>query len=87
VDAKIGLEDLEELLGIGLRDEEDDSAETLGGLIYTVAGSVPDSGDHLELGPLAATVESVTDNRILMVTLRARDPLPGYSRREEESGA
>ncbi len=87
VDAKIGLEDLEDLLGIGLRDEDDDSAETLGGLIYTAAGSVPDSGDRVELGSLAATVESVTDNRILMVTLRAAEPLPGYARREGESDA
>lgn len=84
VDAKIGLEDLEELLGVRLQDEDDDSAETLGGLIYTAAGSVPGSGDNVDLGSLAATVESVTDNRILMVTLRAAEPLPGYARREGE---
>jgi CBS domain containing-hemolysin-like protein len=87
VDAKIDLEDLEELLGVGVRDEDDDGAETLGGLIYTAAGSVPGSGDRVELGSLAATVESVTDNRILMVTLRAAEPLPGYLRRDGESQA
>jgi putative hemolysin len=87
VDAKIGLEDLEELLGLGLGGDDDDSAETLGGLIYTATGSVPDSGDRVELGSLSATVESITDNRILMVTLRSAEPLPGYARRDGEAEA
>jgi putative hemolysin len=87
VDAKIGLEDLEEVLGTVLHQEEDETAETLGGLIYTAAGSVPEAGDRVELGRLAVVVESVTENRILQVTLHAPEPLPGFARREEDGRA
>ncbi|MFO7654096.1 MAG: hemolysin family protein [Candidatus Krumholzibacteriia bacterium] len=83
VDPKIDLEDLEELLGIALVPEgQQETAETLGGLIYEAAGNVPDQGDRLQVGPLAITVEEVADQRILKAVLHAEQPLPGFVRQK-----
>jgi CBS domain containing-hemolysin-like protein len=79
VDPKIDLEDLQHTLGVELPDEE---SETLGGLIYEAAGSVPQDGDKLEVAGLKMTVEKVVDQRILQVLISAAEAFPGYSRRE-----
>jgi CBS domain containing-hemolysin-like protein len=83
VDPKIDLEDLEEILGVGLVGEgQQETAETLGGLIYEAAGNVPARGDRFEFGPLAVTVEEVADQRILQAVIRAEQPLPGFVRQK-----
>ncbi len=86
VDAKIDLEDLADVLGLPLSEEDDEIAETLGGLIYEAAGNVPEPGDRIDLGHLQVTVESVAENRIRQVVLEAAAPLPGYARRTEAGG-
>jgi len=82
VDPKIDLEEFAELLGITLAVADDESSETLGGLIYEAAGNVPAPGDVVTVAGLEVTVESVLDNRILLAVVRAPEDLPGYARRE-----
>ncbi len=83
VDPKIDLEDLQELLGSPLPTEAGESSETLGGLIYEAAGSVPRRGDCVELGSLVVTIEEVADQRIVRALIRSEQPLPGYARRDD----
>jgi CBS domain containing-hemolysin-like protein len=77
VDPKINLEDLQEVLGIGLPEGEN---ETLGGLIYEAAGNVPAIGDQVEVANLKVTVDEVADQRMLRVTLSADEPFPGFNK-------
>lgn len=49
VDARYGLEELEEFLGVKLTDAEmEDDIETLGGLVVTLAGHVPVPGELIK---------------------------------------
>jgi CBS domain containing-hemolysin-like protein len=71
VDARVYLEDLQEDLGIGLVSEEDeDEADTLGGLIFTLLDRVPSKGEMvrhpsgLELEVLEADPRRVKRVRI-----------------------
>jgi len=77
VDPKIDLEDLQELLGVTLPDE---GSETLGGLIYEAAGKVPEPGDKIEVADYVVRVKEVVDQRIVLVTLTAPEPLPGFTK-------
>ncbi len=78
VDPKIDLEDLALAIGRSVPGQADESSETLGGLIYEAAGSVPAAGDTVRLGDLAVTVEKVEDQRILQAVIRSVQPLPGW---------
>jgi len=80
VDPKIDLEDLEELLGLAIATDSNETSETLGGLIYEAAGKVPESGDRIEVSELEVTVEEVVDQRILRVTIRSQTDLPGFTK-------
>ncbi len=62
-DARVNLDELEELLGIKLDDESFDF-ETLGGLIYHLAGEIPSVGDEHTHGQLRFRVLSVENRRI-----------------------
>ncbi|HOX26639.1 MAG TPA: hemolysin family protein [Candidatus Krumholzibacteria bacterium] len=86
VDPKIDLEDLEDVLGRRVGTAADESSETLGGLIYEAAGSVPAAGDAVIVAGLEVTVEKVEDQRILQAVIRAREPLPGWRRARGEDG-
>ena len=63
VEARIDLDDLVEALGVEI-DLEDFDFETLGGLIFHLAGEVPSPGDELTYRRLNLRVESVEENRI-----------------------
>jgi len=82
VDPKIDLDDLEEVLGVEL---PRDGNETLGGLVYEAAGRVPVAGDSVTIAGLEVTVDTVEDQRILQVTLRAPEPLPGHRAPQREA--
>jgi CBS domain containing-hemolysin-like protein len=82
VDPRINLEDLAAVLGRALVTGDDDSSETLGGLIYEAAGSVPAAGDTVKVGDLDVTVEKVEDQRILQAVIRSPQPLPGWPREQ-----
>jgi CBS domain containing-hemolysin-like protein len=48
-DARLPIEELEELLGLDLlSDDQDDEVDTLGGLIFTLAGHIPKAGEIIE---------------------------------------
>ncbi len=70
VEARIDLDDLVEALELD-SDMEDFDFETLGGLIFHLAGEVPTPGDELMHERLQLRVESVDENRIqdVLVTL------------------
>jgi CBS domain containing-hemolysin-like protein len=49
MDARLEIEDLEERLGIDLLpDDEDEEVDTLGGMLFSLAGRVPDKGEVID---------------------------------------
>jgi len=44
-DARVPIEDLEELLGVGLANEHEEDIDTLGGLVFSLAGRIPIRGE------------------------------------------
>jgi CBS domain containing-hemolysin-like protein len=66
VDARIGLEELSELLGTELPEGE---YQTLGGLVMDLAGRVPKEGESVRYGHLEFVVEKVLRRRILNVKI------------------
>lgn len=67
-DARIDLDDVNDVLGLEL-DTDTFDFETLGGLIFHLAGDIPDEGREFVYGPLQLTVESVDNHRIGTVRL------------------
>ncbi len=70
LDGRAHLELLEDIFGVKL-DEQD--VETVGGLIYTELGRVPEAGDAVECKGLRFTVEEVADRRIQSVRVERAD--------------
>jgi len=64
LDARIPIDDLNELLGTTF---EDDGCESLGGIIYSLMGKIPRQQDAAELSGYRFTVEQVRAQRILYV--------------------
>jgi putative hemolysin len=64
---RIGLDDLNEVLGTHLTT---DNADTLGGYIYGMIGRVPVGGEHIQLEDWDLVVEQVTGRRIRKVHAR-----------------
>ena len=67
VDAKIILEDVNELLRLELPCDEH---ETLGGYVYGLFGRVPQQGESMQVDGLILTVESVHKQRIKRVQIQ-----------------
>jgi gliding motility-associated protein GldE len=70
-DARIDLDELNELLGTDIDTEEFDF-ETLGGLIFHLTGAIPSVGEEVSYGDLHMTVETVLHHRIGRVLLERR---------------
>ncbi len=70
VDARLGVDDLNELLGVELPEE---GWDTVGGLVFATLGRVPVEGESIELDGLGITIESVQGRRVGKV-LVARGP-------------
>lgn len=68
-DAKIDLDDMEEVLGCELT-SDDDEYETLGGLIYHLTENLPMVGERMTFKNLEMTVHSVKNNRIKKVRVK-----------------
>ena len=64
VDGKLDVDDLAELAGIELPDDEWD---TVGGLVFGLAGRVPEEGDTFDIKGLQFTAHSVEGRRIARV--------------------
>ncbi|MEX0844313.1 MAG: CNNM domain-containing protein [Balneolaceae bacterium] len=72
-DAKINLDDMEEILECIISSEEDEF-ETLGGLIYHLTESLPMVGERITYKNLELTVHSVKNNRIKKVRVKIDSP-------------
>jgi CBS domain containing-hemolysin-like protein len=59
--AKVRLEEMNEILGTGL---PEDGPDSLGGLLYLEIGNVPRVGEKRKLGPLTFKIQSVERQRI-----------------------
>ncbi len=81
-DARIDLDDVNELLGASL-DTEAYDFETLGGLIFHETGAIPEEGNRLQIEDLAMRVVTVENNRIGRV--RVRRTLPSGNREKSET--
>jgi CBS domain containing-hemolysin-like protein len=74
VDARVNLDDLNEILQIDLPDEED--VDTVGGLVLKVLGHLPIPGETLTYNGVAIRVEKVRSNRITKVLFDILPPAP-----------
>ncbi|MCY3487559.1 MAG: hypothetical protein OXH34_03890, partial [Bacteroidetes bacterium] len=72
VDARIPLTDLNDTLDISLPTDTY-TFETLGGLIFHLAGDIPEPGFTTTHGQLDLSVEEVENNRIRLVHIRVRN--------------
>jgi len=75
VDARLAVDELNQLLDASLPDDEWDS---VGGLFYGVLGRVPTPGEKIEVPPVMLTAESVEGRRIdkVLVERTAHDHAP-----------
>jgi len=80
LDARVALADAREELGLALAAEDVDS---LGGFIYSHLGTIPRSGQVVDVEGTKMTVVSVRGQRIGKVRVRSESPFPGAVRREE----
>ncbi|HEY5526581.1 MAG TPA: hemolysin family protein [Candidatus Anoxymicrobiaceae bacterium] len=65
VDARINIDDLNEILPIDLPKEED--VDTVGGLVFKILGHVPVEGESFEYNGVSVKVEKIRSNRISKV--------------------
>lgn len=68
-DAKIDLDDMEEVLGCEMTSEEDDF-ETLGGLIYHLTERIPNVGERVYYKGIEFTIHSVHNNRVRKLRIK-----------------
>jgi CBS domain containing-hemolysin-like protein len=66
IDARLDIDDLSELIGAPIPDEDWD---TVGGLILGLAGRVPAEGEKFEFNEYILTVERVQGRRISQIRL------------------
>ncbi|RIK36752.1 MAG: HlyC/CorC family transporter, partial [Chloroflexi bacterium] len=71
VNSRLDLDSLSELLDIDIEEEE---ADTVGGLIYSRLGHVPEQGEMLEIEGWRFTVLSLDGRRILQVRVERISP-------------
>jgi CBS domain containing-hemolysin-like protein len=83
VDARLGVDDLNELLGAELPEE---GWDTVGGLVFGTLGRVPVVGESIELDGFTITVEHVQGRRVGKVLVAHRTP-PTDAEEPVEDGA
>jgi CBS domain containing-hemolysin-like protein len=69
IDARLAIDDLQDLTGVSFPDEEWD---TVGGLVLGLAGRVPREGESFEVDDHVITAERVQGRRISRVRVRSR---------------
>jgi putative hemolysin len=79
-DAKIDLDDLDDILGTSISSDDDDF-ETLGGLVYHLTERIPNVGERLQYKNLELTVHSVKNNRVKKLRIK---PLPSPSVKKQQ---
>lgn len=75
VDARISIDDLNEVLQISLPKEEE--IDTVGGLVFKVLGHVPVKGEAFDYNGVSIKVELVRNNRVVKVLLSTTEPAAG----------
>ncbi|MEX0649245.1 MAG: hemolysin family protein [Balneolaceae bacterium] len=73
-DAKIDLDDLDEILGTHIATPEDEF-ETLGGLVYHLTERIPNVGERIQYKNLELTVHSVKNNRVKKLRIKPESPV------------
>jgi len=71
-DARIDLDDMEEILNCDLTSDEDEY-ETLGGLIYHLTERIPNVGERVYYRNLEFTIHSVQNNRVKKLRVKVQD--------------
>lgn len=71
-DAKIDLDDLDEIMGTSISSPEDEF-ETLGGLIYYQTEKIPSVGETVSYKELECTVHSLQNNRVKKVRVKKNE--------------
>jgi putative hemolysin len=77
IDARLSIDDLDELLGTALEVD----ADTAGGLVPELAGHIPDVGESVVVEGLRFTVAAKEGNRVRKLVV---EPVPKASEEEEE---
>jgi len=70
-DAKIDLDDLDDILDVNVSSPEDEF-ETLGGLVYHLTERIPNVGERMIYKNLELTVHSLKNNRVKKVRVKVR---------------
>lgn len=81
IKAKIPLNELNERLGLNL---PTDTADTLGGFLYHLCGSIPQQGEQINYGNLLFAIEKVSKRRISIVKLVKKEEAEAGEESEEE---
>lgn len=71
-DAKIDLDDLDDILDVKIS-SPDDEFETLGGLVYHLTERIPNVGERMIYMNLELTVHSLQNNRVKKVRVKVRN--------------
>ncbi|MEW6189884.1 MAG: hemolysin family protein [Actinomycetota bacterium] len=66
VDARVNLDEVNEILGINLPDFE---CDTIGGFVYNLVGKIPSEGEKVDFEGLTFTVEKVIGRRISKILI------------------
>ncbi len=83
IDAKIGIDELNELLNTKLTDQDYD---TLGGFVYTQLDKIPSVGDEVRYHDLTFTVLSAKGRRITKVKVVRQPPPPPPEENHDHNG-
>ena len=70
-DARIDLDDMEEILNCELTSEEDEY-ETLGGLVYHLTERIPNVGERVYYRNLELTIHSIKNNRVKKLRVKVQ---------------
>ena len=69
VDGLTRLAEWEEITGVNLPEEDHEAADTLGGLVMTRLGRIPEVGDRIEVDGLTLRVEELDGRRVALVRM------------------
>jgi CBS domain containing-hemolysin-like protein len=83
-DAKIDLDDMEDVLDCKITSEEDDF-ETLGGLMYNLTERIPNVGERVYYRNIEFTIHSVQNNRVRKVRVKVQEPRSNTTRNSSEN--
>jgi len=73
VDARVDLDDLNDILPFELLDEE--SYETISGFVLHKLGYLPDEGEKLELEGIIIEIEKIEEHRIQKLRIFTNEPM------------